>query len=197
MITFHGISTHIRVDRKDLDHFQPEFDENTKTATCWIPSEAGKCYLVSWTQEEDISQDAYISVRMNTDGEKTRSGTITDFKILRCYERAGLTISGHEEMLFPFGGIVLIGDMNQLFPERAEDEGSNGEEEERDRAQKAEILTIETEHRALEGGVNVLEARKKAPAGSPSTKYPLQVKQERGPSQGFFKPGEVIDLTMG
>ena len=51
MITFRGLSAAIRVDDKDLLHFQPDYDEETKKVTCWIPSEAGKEYTVWWKQD--------------------------------------------------------------------------------------------------------------------------------------------------
>lgn len=59
MITFRGFSVSIRVHKNDLPVLQPEFDEETKTATCWLPTEAGKEFSL-WARNDNTPPESKI-----------------------------------------------------------------------------------------------------------------------------------------
>ena len=42
---FLEFEAHINVDGEELSEYGIEYDEMTKTAICWVPSEAGKICL--------------------------------------------------------------------------------------------------------------------------------------------------------
>lgn len=54
MLTFRSFSAAIQVDGKDLSEYESEYDEETRTATCWIPSETDQQYSVWWKQHDDM-----------------------------------------------------------------------------------------------------------------------------------------------
>ncbi len=63
MITFRGFSVSIRAEKDDLPVFQPEFDEETNTATCWIPSQAGKEFSL-WARNDNKPPESRIRSRI-------------------------------------------------------------------------------------------------------------------------------------
>ncbi|KAG8987963.1 hypothetical protein FRB93_004331 [Tulasnella sp. JGI-2019a] len=111
MLSFRGISASIRVDGKDLDHYQPEFDDETKTATCWIPSEAGRCYSIRWQQDTNMGHGASAAGRIFLDGTKDmKAGAYTSFHSNRFAECHGAPISSSTERPFMFANIILTDD---------------------------------------------------------------------------------------
>lgn len=68
MITYRDVSASIHVNDIDLPHFQPEYDEETRTVSCWVPSEAGKPYAVWWKLERNLGLGADIVGRIYLDG---------------------------------------------------------------------------------------------------------------------------------
>ncbi|KAG8987660.1 hypothetical protein FRB94_001598 [Tulasnella sp. JGI-2019a] len=111
MISFCGISASIQMGGQDLEHFQPEFDEETKTVTCWIPSEAGKCYSIWWQQDIDTSPGAFIAGRVYLDGsEEMKAGVITGFYGCHSIEHDAVFISSMQQWPFMFANINLTDD---------------------------------------------------------------------------------------
>lgn len=51
-LSLRDFSASICVDGLDLPYYGLEFDDETHTATCWIPSSEGKEYSVWWRQDE-------------------------------------------------------------------------------------------------------------------------------------------------
>ncbi|KAG9022563.1 hypothetical protein FRB95_014618 [Tulasnella sp. JGI-2019a] len=68
MLTFRSISASIRVDGKDLPHFQPEYDNVTNTVTCWIHSLPGKEYSIWMRKEAETAYD--IAAHVHLDGSE-------------------------------------------------------------------------------------------------------------------------------
>ncbi|KAF8343544.1 hypothetical protein F5887DRAFT_972047, partial [Amanita rubescens] len=58
--TFHAS---IKVDDKALPEYDVQVDENEKQVSCWVPSEAGKCFSVCWANEEPVMDTGgYVSL---------------------------------------------------------------------------------------------------------------------------------------
>ncbi|KAG9018616.1 hypothetical protein FRB90_011223 [Tulasnella sp. 427] len=68
MLDFRSFRVSIRADHQDLPIFQPEYDEDTKTATCWIPSEEGQTFSIYGRQDKSFPH--YTSARIFLDGSK-------------------------------------------------------------------------------------------------------------------------------
>lgn len=68
MLTYRDISASVRVDGIDLPQYRPDYDDETRTVTCWIPSEAGKPYALWWKLERDIGPGLNILSRIYLDG---------------------------------------------------------------------------------------------------------------------------------
>ncbi|KAG8982469.1 hypothetical protein FRB94_006614 [Tulasnella sp. JGI-2019a] len=111
MISFSSISASIQMGGQDLEHFQPEFDKETKTMTCWIPSEAGKCYSIWWQQDIDTSPGAFIASQVYLDdSEEMKAGVITGFYGCRSTEHDAVFISSMQQWPFMFANINLMGE---------------------------------------------------------------------------------------
>lgn len=110
MPQFHGISASIICNKTDLLEYQAEFDEDTKTATCWIPSEARKNYSVRWTQEENLAPGGSITGRVYLDGSDEMVASAVSVSESGCrVERHGKCISQTEERPFMFVDVTLTG----------------------------------------------------------------------------------------
>ncbi|KAG8978509.1 hypothetical protein FRB95_014059 [Tulasnella sp. JGI-2019a] len=115
MVTFHDFSVNIRVNGKNLPCFQPEYDEESRTATCWIPSEAGQEYSISLTQEADICPGAGIAFQGFFDGErKAKFGTAWNSRTGQHQEQTGACTSLAKERPFMFGNIALTDDDSKV-----------------------------------------------------------------------------------
>ncbi|KAG9018614.1 hypothetical protein FRB90_011221 [Tulasnella sp. 427] len=57
MLDFRSFKVSVRVNNENLPVFQPEYDEDSKTATGWIASEEGQTFSVYVKQDND---DAYL-----------------------------------------------------------------------------------------------------------------------------------------
>lgn len=68
MPTFRSFSVSIQVDGKDLPEYQTEYHDKSKTATCWIPSEAGQRFTICCKQEKSFRYT--ISAQVYLDGNK-------------------------------------------------------------------------------------------------------------------------------
>lgn len=111
MITFRDISAAIRLDGRDLPHFEETFDKDGKTVTCWIPSVAGKSYSVWFKMTKDVAPGAFISGRIYLDGARREArGSIIGFG--ETAERYAARVSTTEERPFVFGNIALTGMYN-------------------------------------------------------------------------------------
>ncbi|KAG9024246.1 hypothetical protein FRB95_011746 [Tulasnella sp. JGI-2019a] len=72
MITFHGFRASIRVGGKDLPQSDIQYNRVECTATCWIPSEAGKAYTIYAAREEvlnEVTPRTAISMGIYLDGK--------------------------------------------------------------------------------------------------------------------------------
>ena len=108
MVTFRGISASVEVGGIDLPHYQPEFDEATKSATCWIPSEAGKEFTIRWEAEEHVCPRGNFSADVYLDGDSEAKIGIAD----ECGRGAtvpGMVVSDTEVRAFMFGDIHTTG----------------------------------------------------------------------------------------
>ncbi|KIY63232.1 hypothetical protein CYLTODRAFT_494066 [Cylindrobasidium torrendii FP15055 ss-10] len=56
MVQHSGITLHIVVDGKNLPEYASDYDEKTRTFSCWIPSQAGKKFYLH-LQREDARRD--------------------------------------------------------------------------------------------------------------------------------------------
>ena len=106
MLSFRGVSACIRVDGVDLPCFQPEYSEDMRTATCWIPSEAGKEYTVSWTQI-DVKTKTAGRILLDGSQKPAASASLCDGK--SC-SRSAATLSAAEERPFVFSSIQASGE---------------------------------------------------------------------------------------
>ncbi|KAG8960437.1 hypothetical protein FRC05_006851 [Tulasnella sp. 425] len=68
MLDFRSYKVSIRVNGQDLPIYQPEYDQDTKTATCWIALDEGQCYTVFYQQDETFRYTT--STRVYLDGNK-------------------------------------------------------------------------------------------------------------------------------
>ncbi|KAG8886457.1 hypothetical protein FRB98_001276 [Tulasnella sp. 332] len=75
MITHRAYSASVRVDGKDLPHFQLDVDADTHTATCWIPSEAGKEFSI-WVKSQQ-PKGIHARVHVFLDGSQKRQMVTT------------------------------------------------------------------------------------------------------------------------
>ncbi|VDC03433.1 unnamed protein product [Peniophora sp. CBMAI 1063] len=67
-LTYRGYSVMVKVDGEELPQFQVEKTDE-RTITCWMPSEAGKTFLVHTTTTTPHEHE-YKSVRVFADGRK-------------------------------------------------------------------------------------------------------------------------------
>lgn len=111
MISYRDLSAGIRVDGAVLPHFQPEYDDQTRTVTCWIASQAGRKYSVCWKQEKNVAPGfgGFIAGRIFLDGSKDMSnGAVTSFASPYT-ERGTAPMSSTEERPVMFAEIILTG----------------------------------------------------------------------------------------
>lgn len=65
---FLGFHAYITVDGVELPQYDVRYDEDAETATCWIPSEAGRSFAVNWRHLE--SRPFKICGQVYIDGSK-------------------------------------------------------------------------------------------------------------------------------
>ncbi|KAG8964514.1 hypothetical protein FRC05_003795 [Tulasnella sp. 425] len=54
MLDFRSYKVSVRVNDQDVPIYRPEYDEDTKTATCWIASEEGQAFTIFCQQAESF-----------------------------------------------------------------------------------------------------------------------------------------------
>ncbi|EJF65858.1 hypothetical protein DICSQDRAFT_151905 [Dichomitus squalens LYAD-421 SS1] len=71
-----GYTAHICCDGKELEQYDVQ-QEDERTVTCWIPSEAGKAFSVHWgdpsstTMQVIVSVDGRVVLRRGQEGKRT------------------------------------------------------------------------------------------------------------------------------
>ncbi|KIO23827.1 hypothetical protein M407DRAFT_9251 [Tulasnella calospora MUT 4182] len=109
MLDFRSYRVSIRVNGKDLPIYQPEYDEGTKTATCWIASEQGQAYSVICQQDKSISYPT--SAKVYLDGSKTDSTRILFGKGYgRSARMRGVRVSATARCPFQFASLETTDD---------------------------------------------------------------------------------------
>lgn len=69
MLTARSLSVSIQVEGSDLPEYKAEYDEETQTARCWIPSEPGQEFVIFCQQAE--SSRFETAARIFLDGKKS------------------------------------------------------------------------------------------------------------------------------
>lgn len=115
MLDFHSYKVSIRVNGQDLPIYQPEYDEETKTASCWIASEKGQAYSVCCQQDESISYPA--SARVYLDGSTTDCKRVLFGKGYgRSADMKGVRVSPTARCPFQFASLETTGMMDPINP---------------------------------------------------------------------------------
>lgn len=70
MLDFRSYRVSVQVDGEDLPVYQPEYDNDTKTASCWIPSVHGQSFTILCKQADGLPYAT--AARLYLDGNKER-----------------------------------------------------------------------------------------------------------------------------
>ncbi|RDB28389.1 hypothetical protein Hypma_014895 [Hypsizygus marmoreus] len=101
----------IEVDGVNLPEYNVTTDEETKTVTCWIPSEVEKCFVVNWEQSEPRSHLACSEITVdgssvggNVQDENeckriSKPGVATSLKTLRPFKFSSLELADDDDIL--------------------------------------------------------------------------------------------------
>lgn len=100
MLSFRSITTSIRVDDQELPYFQADYDEESSTATCWIPSQPGKEFSV-WVKKEDET-DYDIAAHVYLDGAMHHATTFAIPAHQNEKRRSSIASSSNKEKAFKF-----------------------------------------------------------------------------------------------
>ncbi|KAG8910534.1 hypothetical protein FRC01_006276 [Tulasnella sp. 417] len=68
MLDFRSYKVSVQVNGQDLPIYQPEYDEDTKTANCWIASEDGQEFTIFVEQDKSLPHSSTAKVYL--DGQK-------------------------------------------------------------------------------------------------------------------------------
>ncbi|KAG9042792.1 hypothetical protein FS837_010381 [Tulasnella sp. UAMH 9824] len=68
MLDFRSYKASVQVNGQDLPIYRPEYDEDTKTATCWIASEDGEKFTIFCEQDKSLPHSTGVKVYL--DGHK-------------------------------------------------------------------------------------------------------------------------------
>ncbi|KAG9042795.1 hypothetical protein FS837_010384 [Tulasnella sp. UAMH 9824] len=108
MLDFRSYKVSIRVDDRDLPVYQPEYDEDTKTATCWIASEEGRSYSIFCEQPNYLSYST--SARVDLDGGQNGAKRLLGKGFGRSASIRGVRVSPTELCPFQFASLKTTDD---------------------------------------------------------------------------------------
>lgn len=109
-LDFLDFKASVCVDGKPLPIFQPEYDHDAKTATCWIASEAGKAYTLRWTRENDVGSDVVGRVHLDGSHKAARS-PLMDRDGSKIAEATGTLVANSLERPFLFANLATSGEL--------------------------------------------------------------------------------------
>ncbi|GLB40683.1 hypothetical protein LshimejAT787_0805540 [Lyophyllum shimeji] len=115
-----AFQAHITVDGVELPQYDVKVDESTKTASCWIPSEAGKSFAVKWRHLEPCP--LRISGRVHLDGKRI-GGWIADEGCTPVFTFDSIITSSTTTRPLLFTTIQLTDDDTYLQPDNSKDLG--------------------------------------------------------------------------
>lgn len=107
MLDFRSYKVSIRVDEQDLPVYQPEYDEDTRTATCWIASEQGRSYSIFFEQAKSFN--CSTSARAYLDGSKTDVKRLFGREYGHSARIKGIRVSPTELCPFQFASLETTG----------------------------------------------------------------------------------------
>jgi len=100
-----GFEAWIEIDGVRLDEFQVETDEPARTVRCWVPSAAGKNFVVHF---KDATMQRTAAVYISIDGAFKCSATLSPTLVHN--SREGYRITPTSISLFQFAPILLTDD---------------------------------------------------------------------------------------
>lgn len=115
-LVFRDFAARIEVDGEPVKIYTPEYDEETKTATAWIASQAGKEYTVTWRRLKEM--ESYILGRLYLDGQPDRvAGHVAkpDQELEQWARMASQRVSQTSCRRFAFAQLETTGERHQYF----------------------------------------------------------------------------------
>lgn len=106
MLGFRSYKVSVRVDDQDLPIYKPEYDEDTKTATCWVASEDGQQFTILYEQDKPLPHAT--NARVYLDGNKQCvTSCVSNDRHQQCIE--GVRVSPTARRPFLFASLETTG----------------------------------------------------------------------------------------